>query len=121
MHVLDLGCGVGDVSLLAARMVGPTGAVLGVDRAASSVQTARSRAAAIGFANVRFEEAELEAFETDQTFAEVLRRLRRRRRPGGIVAFQEIDMSQLSRCQRRSCLIVLAGESGVRSTRAEPN
>jgi hypothetical protein len=36
------------------------GAVLGVDRAASSVQTARDRPAAVGIANVRFEEAELE-------------------------------------------------------------
>ena len=43
MEVVDLmsGCGVGDVSVLAARMVGEFGAVLGIDRAASSVETAR--------------------------------------------------------------------------------
>jgi cyclopropane fatty-acyl-phospholipid synthase-like methyltransferase len=41
MRVLDLGCGVGDVSFLAARMVGTGGAVLGVDQASSSVDTAR--------------------------------------------------------------------------------
>ncbi len=35
MEVLDLGCGVGDVSVLAATMVGEFGAVLGIDRAAS--------------------------------------------------------------------------------------
>jgi hypothetical protein len=34
MKVLDLGCGVGDVSVLVARMVGESGAVLGIDRAA---------------------------------------------------------------------------------------
>jgi ubiquinone/menaquinone biosynthesis C-methylase UbiE len=34
MNVLDLGCGVGDVSLLVARIVGASGSVLGVDRAA---------------------------------------------------------------------------------------
>ena len=32
MRVLDLGCGVGDVSLLLADLVGPTGEVVGVDR-----------------------------------------------------------------------------------------
>ena len=31
MHVLDLGCGAGDVSMLAAEFVGPTGLVVGSD------------------------------------------------------------------------------------------
>src|SRR6202007_1153318 len=48
MHVLDVGCGVGDVSLLAGTLVGPTGAVLGIDRSAEAVDTARRRAAAAG-------------------------------------------------------------------------
>ena len=43
MSVLDVGCGVGDVSVLAAAMVGPAGSVLGVDRAADSIETARAR------------------------------------------------------------------------------
>ena len=64
MEVLDLGCGVGDVSVLAARMVGECGAVLGIDRAASSVEMARRRAAALGARNVRFETAELDAFDS---------------------------------------------------------
>jgi 2-polyprenyl-3-methyl-5-hydroxy-6-metoxy-1,4-benzoquinol methylase len=33
MRVLDIGCGPGDVSFIAARLVGPTGTVLGVDAA----------------------------------------------------------------------------------------
>jgi SAM-dependent methyltransferase len=32
MRVLDLGCGAGDVSMLAAQYVGPTGLVIGIDR-----------------------------------------------------------------------------------------
>jgi len=111
MTVLDIGSGVGDVSLLAARLVGPKGAVLGIDRAASSVQTANGRATALGINHVRFEQADLDRFEADQTFdalvgrlvllyladpADILKRLSRHLRPGGIVALQEFDMTATS-------------------------
>ena len=111
MTVLDIGSGVGDVSLLAARLVGPKGAVLGIDRAASSVQTANGRATALGITHVRFEQADLDRFEADQTFdalvgrlvllylpdpAGTLKRLSHHLRPGGIVAFQEFDMTATS-------------------------
>jgi SAM-dependent methyltransferase len=62
MHVLDLGCGVGDVSFLVARMVGPTGSVLGIDRAEPSIARARRRASAAGIRNVAFEQADLTSF-----------------------------------------------------------
>jgi len=111
MTVLDIGCGVGDVSLLAARLVGPKGAVLGIDRAASSVQAARGRATALGVAHARFEQADLASFETDHIFdalvgrlvllylpdpADTLKRLSQYLRPGGVVAFQEFDMTATS-------------------------
>jgi 2-polyprenyl-3-methyl-5-hydroxy-6-metoxy-1,4-benzoquinol methylase len=111
MRVLDIGCGVGDVSLLAARVVGREGAVLGIDRALTSLETARRRLASSGVTTVRFAQADLATFETEQTFHAIvgrlvllylpdpgatLRRLVRALRPGGIVAFQEFDMSQVS-------------------------
>src|SRR5690349_13080454 len=43
MRVLDLGCGMGDVSLLAARIVGTTGNVTGVDRDRLVIDKARER------------------------------------------------------------------------------
>ena len=42
MRVLDVGSGVGDVALLVARLVGPHGSVVGVDRDGSARQTARA-------------------------------------------------------------------------------
>ena len=111
MQVLDIGCGVGDVSLLAARLVGSDGSVLGIDKALSSVETARRRVAAVGVGNARFEESDLAVFETEQKFdaivgrlvllylpdpATVLRSLSRHLRPHAIVALQEFDMSQVS-------------------------
>jgi SAM-dependent methyltransferase len=107
MHVLDIGCGVGDVSLLAAQMVGMTGSVLGIDRHIASVEIARRRVASAGVKNVRFECVELNSVDTASTFdavvgrlvllyqpdpAATLRRLRKCLRPNGIVAFQEIDI-----------------------------
>ncbi len=43
MKVLDVGCGAGDVSLLAAEFVGTTGSVLGVDNNPSVIQIAQTR------------------------------------------------------------------------------
>ena len=63
MHILDIGCGVGDVSLLAARMVGMTGSVLGIDRHIASVEIARRRVASLGVKNVRFESADLNSVD----------------------------------------------------------
>ena len=43
MRVLDIGCGVGDVSFLAAELVGPTGTVVGIDRNPGVLAVARQR------------------------------------------------------------------------------
>jgi SAM-dependent methyltransferase len=107
MRVLDIGCGVGDMSMLAGAMVGPSGEVFGIDRSEEAIDVARRRAAACGQSWLRFEAAEIEAFSGIRSFdavigrlvlmylpdpAATLRRLRGHLRSGGIVAFHEMAM-----------------------------
>jgi ubiquinone/menaquinone biosynthesis C-methylase UbiE len=54
MRVLDIGCGVGDVSFLAADMVGPSGSVLGIDHARETIAAATARATELDVTNVEF-------------------------------------------------------------------
>jgi arsenite methyltransferase len=59
--VLDLGCGAGVDSLVAAHLVGATGRVVGLDVTPEMIARARANAAQLGFANVSFEIGEAEA------------------------------------------------------------
>jgi ubiquinone/menaquinone biosynthesis C-methylase UbiE len=102
---------VGDVSLLAARLVGPSGTVLAVDRASPLLQIARQRAASAGIHNIRFEEADLNVLMLENDVdaivgrtilahlpkpAAVLQRLKGSLRPSGIVVIQEADVEPFS-------------------------
>lgn len=108
MRVLDIGCGAGDVSLLAAELVGPAGAVVGVDKDGAILEAARARAASAGLANVSFVPGDLADLALDGRFdalvgrfvlmylpdpAATLRALRPRLRPGAIVACLEFDFT----------------------------
>jgi 2-polyprenyl-3-methyl-5-hydroxy-6-metoxy-1,4-benzoquinol methylase len=62
MRVLDLGCGAGDVSMLVAESVGPTGLVVGIDRNQEVLALAGERARAAGLRQVSFEQASVEEF-----------------------------------------------------------
>src|SRR5262249_45415890 len=63
MRVLDVGCGLGDVSFLAAELVGQTGTVIGIDREPLSIERAAHRAERAGMAGrVRFVCAGIEEF-----------------------------------------------------------
>jgi arsenite methyltransferase len=59
--VLDLGSGPGLDALLAARQVGPTGGVIGVDMTPAMIEKARATAAGLGLAHVEFRAGRLEA------------------------------------------------------------
>src|SRR5262244_4467842 len=58
MHVLDIGCGAGDVSFLVSALVGPEGSVTGVDLDGDAIGVAEQRRAANGIANVSFRQAD---------------------------------------------------------------
>jgi SAM-dependent methyltransferase len=111
MRVLDIGCGPGDVSLIAARLVGPTGTVLGVDAAPEIIELARSRAAEQGLPTVHFTQAAIDTIALDEPVdavigrlilmhlpdpAATLRHLSSFVRPGGVVAFAENDITGTS-------------------------
>ncbi|MBW8003802.1 MAG: methyltransferase domain-containing protein [Planctomycetes bacterium] len=53
-HVVDVGCGAGFDSLIAARMVSPKGRVIGVDMTAAMIEKGRAAAAEVGLDNVEF-------------------------------------------------------------------
>lgn len=74
MRVLDLGCGAGDVSMLAGELVGASGSVVGIDRNAEVLAVARERAQAAGFLHVSFAEASVDAFADSVPFDLVIAR-----------------------------------------------
>ena len=108
MHVLDLGCGIGDVSLIAARIVGPRGMVTGLDQDDAVLEIARARVAAEKLTQVRFESTTVDAYIAERPYDAVVGRhilihaadpfewilkMKTVLRPGGIAAFQEYDLS----------------------------
>jgi SAM-dependent methyltransferase len=107
MRVLDAGCGPGDVTFLAARLVGPHGSVVGVDRSPEAIQLAKWRASAAQLHNVTFLTQDVAQAPLPELFdavvgrlvlmyfadpAVVLRRLAACVEPGGVVAFHEFDL-----------------------------
>jgi len=58
--VLDLGCGAGLDSILAARRVGPTGKVISIDMTRAMLDKAQQNAASFGVSNIEFHLADAE-------------------------------------------------------------
>jgi SAM-dependent methyltransferase len=107
MRVLDLGAGMGDVSLLAGDIVGPSGRVLGIDRDAAALDRARQRATHSGCSSwVTFATASLDEFTSTEQFdalvgryvllylpdpASTIRSMLQYVKPGGIIVFHDMD------------------------------
>lgn len=111
MKVLDLGCGPGDVAMLAAQIVGADGWVLGIDQSPEALATAAERAGQSGLTQISFIQSSVDE-AIDRTLpstrfdavigryilcyltdpASTLRRAAASLRPEGILAFHEVDI-----------------------------
>jgi ubiquinone/menaquinone biosynthesis C-methylase UbiE len=136
MRVLDLGCGAGDVSMLAAELVGPSGVVIGVDRNPEVLSVARERSREAKLKQVEFKETSVELLSDLIPFDAVvgryvllhqadpvafLRAAAAQVRPGGIIALHEIGYFEemIESCRESPLLrrvekwILQAFQSGV--------
>jgi len=74
MKVLDIGCGVGDVSLLAARLVGRHGSVTSVDIDPAALETVGARASAEEINNIECVKADIHGWKPGRRFDAVVGR-----------------------------------------------
>ena len=128
--VLDLGSGPGLDVLLAARQVGPTGRVIGVDMTPAMLERARANAAKVGVSHVEFRDGRLETLPVESetidavtsncvinlvpdkraVFAEVARVLR----PGGRMVISDILLNgRLPAAVERDLLAYVGCVSGA--------
>ena len=120
-RILDIGSGVGDVAMLAARLVGSSGEIVGVERDVRSIARAKARVAEAGLHNVTFVQSDVSQVTSGEPFdgvvgrcillflpdaAAVLRSLSRLIRPGGVLAFHEPTWSPLLLLHRRTPAVV---------------
>jgi SAM-dependent methyltransferase len=106
MACLEVGSGGGDVAFDLARMVEPSGQVVGTDIDRTKLDLARREAEARGLANIEFRFADITQDEPEQEFNLVharfilthlpdplgaLRRMRQALKPGGAVVVEDID------------------------------
>jgi len=108
MRVLELGCGIGEVSLIAARLVGSHGGVHCIDIDEQALEIARGRVRSAGHDQVTFEKTDVTTHAPVQPYdavigrhilihtphaAAVVRKAIDMVHVGGLIAFQEYDLS----------------------------
>lgn len=112
MRVLDIGCGLGTVSLMLSRRVGDHGHVFAVDRDPQMLEVACVQARDAGFFNIMFVEGGFDVvlpghgtldgavgrrvLMYQREAAHALAQLARAVRPGGLIAFHEHDTSAVN-------------------------
>jgi trans-aconitate methyltransferase len=104
MRVLDIGCGMGDVTMLVAGLVGQAGSIVSIDMDQASIETARRRASTVGLDNAAFYQGDIATFTDSRPFdaivgrlvleflpdpAAIISRLCGLLAPGGVIALQE--------------------------------
>ena len=109
MRCLDLGCGGGEVTFDLARIVGPSGSVLGLDMDDVKLALARSVAAQHGLEQVEFRQADVSRWADPQAFdvvyarallqhlpepLDLLRRMWAAVRPGGVLIAEDTDFER---------------------------
>lgn len=71
-RVVDVGCGAGFDSLIAARFVGPTGHVIGVDMTPEMLEKARNAVAEAGLSHAEIREGYAESLPVPDSWADVV-------------------------------------------------
>jgi arsenite methyltransferase len=71
-RVVDVGCGAGIDSLIASKIVGPGGGVVGVDMTHPMLEKARASAVAMGATNVEFRQGYAEELPVPDEWADVV-------------------------------------------------
>ncbi len=71
-HVVDMGSGAGFDSLIAARLVGPEGQVVGVDMTPEMLEKSRAAAAEAGLAQLEIREGYIESLPLPDGWADVV-------------------------------------------------
>jgi len=127
--VVDLGSGAGIDLLIAARKVGPTGRVIGVDMTDEMIARARANAAEAGFANIEIRKGIIEDLpvetasvdwvisncvinlspEKDRVFAEIARVLK----PGGRMLVSDIVVQDVPAWVRESMALYASCVAGA--------
>ncbi|EGN94681.1 hypothetical protein SERLA73DRAFT_187733 [Serpula lacrymans var. lacrymans S7.3] len=111
MHILDVGCGPGTITIDLAKLV-PQGHVTGIEPVPDVLDQARTTASTLGVQNVLFKVGDVHALDyPDATFDVVhahqvlqhvvdpvmaLKEMRRVTKPGGIIAVRSIDFEAMT-------------------------